>query len=68
MKNWRKVRSETDTFKQHDDENFYCNAEIEDGNVLISCIDVWDVTYTLLTKQQASEFARQILEIAVEEK
>lgn len=61
------MRSETDTFKQHDDENFYCNAEIEDGNVLIACVDVWDVTYTLLTKDQAREFARQILEMCGEE-
>jgi hypothetical protein len=57
------MRTETDEFLQHDSEGFYCHASIEDGNVLISSVDIWDVTYTSLTKQQATEFARQILEM-----
>lgn len=61
------MRTETDKFKQHDDDGFYCRAEIEDGNVLIASVDIWDVTYTLLTKQQAAEFARQLLEICGEQ-
>jgi hypothetical protein len=61
------MRSETDVFNQEDDDNFYCHAGIENGEVLIACADVWDATYTLLTKQQAAEFARQILEICGEE-
>jgi hypothetical protein len=60
------MRTETDKFSQHDDENFYCHADIEDGNVLIASVDIWDVTYTSLTKQQAAEFARQILEMCGE--
>lgn len=60
------MRTETDAFRQSDDDAFYCCAEIEDGNVLIASSDAWDVIYTSLTKQQAAEFARQLLEICGE--
>ena len=57
------MRTETDKFIQHDEEDFYCRAYICGGNISIASVDAWDSIHISLTKQQAAEFARQILEM-----
>lgn len=60
------MRTETDVFYDTENENYSVGAYIEDDSIIVSVQELFESGVSKLTKQQAAEFARQILEMCGE--
>ena len=61
------MRIETDVFYDPENENYSVGAYIEDDSIIVSVKEIFESGVSRLTKQQAREFAKQILEMCEEE-
>lgn len=48
---------------QDDDMNFRICAESQDGEVLITCTDLWDSISVTLSEEKAHDFASKVIEM-----
>lgn len=60
------MRTETDVFYDPENENYSVGAYIEDDLIIVSVEEIFGSGVSQLTKQQAAEFARQVLEMCGE--
>lgn len=57
------MRIETDVFYDPENENYSVGAYIEDDSIIVSVKEIFESGVSRLTRQQAREFAKQILEM-----